>query len=421
MKSESGLFRAFKYRNYRLFFFGQGTSFLGTMMQNTAQAWLIYRLTGSAAMLGLAAFAAQFPAFLVSPISGVLSDRMDRRRIILIADIFKILQAAALTVLAVTGLIRPWHVVALAAFLGVVNGIETTARHSMVPDIVDDRKDLANAIAVNSLLFNGGRVVGPAAAGFLVAYAGEGFCFGANALSYFALIYALLAMVLKPAPQNTRKTHPVDDIKEGYKYFITQPRLLNVVILTAFANLTGATVTVLMPVFAGNVLHGGPQSLGLLMGSIGAGAMAGALYLASNKDPKKLGFVITAASAVFGMGLCLLAVMPGLVPAMFAAAVTGAGMMLQSSASNTFVQTEADDRMRGRIMSFFVMAITGFGPIGNLLAGIAAKKFGVTPVLLAIGVFILVGAVLFGINIYGMRPKVKNHKPPEDGSAENGL
>jgi MFS family permease len=397
------LFRAFNYRNYRLFFFGQGVSFVGTMMQNTAQSWLIYRLTGSAAMLGLVAFSAQFPAFFMAPVSGILSDRFDRRGIILFADIFKILQASALAALVFAGFIKPWHIVALSVMLGVANGLETTARHSMVPEIVDDKNDTGNAIAVNSMLFNAGRVAGPALAGFVVACAGEGFCFAANALSYGALIYALLAMKLRKLPEKKSETHPMDDLKEGYGYSFSSKPIRGIIFLMAFVSLTGASALVLMPLFAGGMLHGGPQTLGLLMGSLGAGAIMGAVYLASHKDTHRLTAVISAATAVFGAALFLLPFAGNIWPAMAALAAAGAGMMLQSSASNTMIQSLSDDRLRGRVLSFYLMAVTGFGPLGNLLAGYAAKQWGTKPVILALGALTLTAAGIFALkqkNVY---------------------
>ncbi|MGD0566115.1 MAG: MFS transporter [Candidatus Goldiibacteriota bacterium] len=396
MQKIKELFRAFNYRNYRLFFFGQGISFIGTMMQNTAQAWLVYRLTKSAAMLGLVAFCSQFPAFFMAPLSGLLSDRFEKRKIILFADIFKILQAVALTTLVITGVIKPWHIAALAVLLGLANGLETTARHAMVPEIVDDKKDMGNAIAVNSILFNTGRVAGPALAGFVVAWLGEGFCFGANALSYIALIYSLLAMKLhQPTPDHA--AHPVEELKEGYKYAFSSKTIRPVIFLTAFVSLTGASAVVLIPVFAGEILNGGPQALGLLMGSLGFGAVIGGLFLASRRDGKKLGNVIAAATFIFGFWLCLLPLAKNIIPAMIILAAAGSGMMLMSSASNTFVQSMARDRLRGRVMGFYLMAVTGFGPLGNLLTGYMAKQWGAKPVICALGALTFAAAALFGL------------------------
>lgn len=397
MLKTTGLFRAFNYRNYRLFFFGQGVSFIGTMMQNTAQAWLVYRITGSAAMLGITAFAGQFPAFFMAPLSGLLSDRFEKRKIILTADFFKILQAVTLTALVVSGHIRPWHIIALAALLGTANGLETTARHSMVPEIVDDKKDIGNAIAVNSMLFNAGRVLGPALAGFVVAVAGEGACFAANAFSYIALIYALVAMKLPAAHPPETAAHPLADLKEGLKYSFSFKPVRRAIFMAAFINITGVSAVVLMPVFAGRILHGGPQSLGLLMGSMGAGAVIGALYLAAHKKSAGLGMVTAAASAIFGAGLCMLPLAPNVTAAMAVLFAAGAGMMLQSSALNTMIQTITPDRIRGRVMSFYLMAVTGFGPLGSLITGYAAVSFGVKKVLLALGALTITGAVVFWI------------------------
>ena len=397
LKKTGGIFRAFNYRNYRLFFFGQGTSFIGTMMQNTAQAWLVYRLTKSAAMLGLVAFAGQFPAFFMAPVSGLLSDRFEKRKIILTADIFKIVQAVALTALVISGHIKPWHIAALAVLLGTANGLETTARHSMVPEIVDDKKDIGNAIAVNSMLFNAGRVAGPALAGFVVAYAGEGACFAANALSYIALIWALIAMKLPKMALPESAAHPLEGLKEGYQYCFSFKPVREIIFMTAFINITGISAIVLMPVFAGKILGGGPQALGLLMGSLGAGAVTGALYLAAHKDTESLGKVTAAASAIFGAGLCLLPLASNILAAMALLAAAGAGMMLQSSALNTMIQVITPDKIRGRVMSFYLMAVTGFGPLGSLITGYAAKSYGVKPVIFALGALTIAGAAVFSL------------------------
>lgn len=407
MPKLSGIFTIFNYRNYRLFFFGQGISFIGTMMQNTAQGWLIYRLTNSASMLGLVAFAGQIPAFFMAPIAGILSDRLERKKVILAADLVQMLQSVILAVLVMTGAIKAWHILVLAIMLGTANGFEMTTRHAIVPDIVKNKKDLGKAIAMNSAMFNIGRIAGPSIAGFVIACWGEGACFAINAITYSAILYALVAIRLPKKIRPDKKTHPLEDLKEGYKYSFTFKPLRDIIFLMGFISLTGASVIVLMPMLAKNVLSGGPQTLGFLMGSIGIGALIGAYYLASRKTIPGLGRVIAGAVLIFGTALCCLAFTSSTPVDMLLLVITGIGVMLHMSASNTLIQTIAEDRLRGRVLSFYIMAFSGFGPVGNLLSGYAAKAFGIKITILAAGLLTLSGALVFSLILPKMRILLK--------------
>lgn len=407
MSKLSGIFTIFNYRNYRLFFFGQGISFIGSMMQNTAQGWLIYRLTNSASMLGIVAFAGQIPAFFMAPIAGILSDRVERKKIILAADLVQMIQALILAILVISGMVKPWHIVLLAGMLGIANGFEITTRHSIVPDIVTDKKDLGKAIAMNSAMFNIGRMVGPSIAGLLVACWGEGACFAINALTYSAIFYALLAMRLPKKKYPEKKTHPLDDLREGYKYSFTFKPLRDIIFLMGFISLTGASIIVLMPMLVKDVLHGGPQTLGFLMGSIGVGALIGAYYLASRKRIPGLGKVIAMAVLIFGTAICFLAFTSSTPVSILLLVMAGIGIMLHMSASNTLIQTIAEDRLRGRVISFYIMAFSGFGPIGNLLSGYAAKTFGIKTTILAAGLLTLSGAFVFSLILPKMKVLLK--------------
>lgn len=396
-------FRAFNHRNYRLFFAGQGISFLGSLMQSAAQGWLVYRLTDSAFMLGLVAFTGQFPAFFIAPFAGILSDRIDRRKLILAADILQMLQAIVLAALVIFGAVKPWHIIILSSILGIANGFEMTTRHAIVPDIVNNKNNLGNAIALNSGMFNLARIIGPSIAGFVVAYYGEGMCFAINAASYIAIIYALLAMKLPVNKYGGTATRPMNDLKEGYKYVFSFKPLRDIIFLMAFISLTGSSVIILLPVFARDILNGGPQMLGFLMAALGTGALTGAVYLASRKSIPGLGRVIVAALLVFGTAVCCLAFVSDKWPALFLLMAAGSGMMMHMASSNTLIQTIADDDKRGRAVSFYIMAFSGFGPIGNLIAGYAAKNFGVKITVLCAGFMTLAGAAVFAYNLKKMR------------------
>ena len=396
------LLRAFQSRNYRLYFMGQGISFLGTMMQSAAQGWLVYRLTDSAFWLGFVAFAGQLPAFFMAPIAGLLCDRLEKRRLLIAADALQMLQATLLAVLVLTGVVRPWHILALASVLGVASGFEMTTRHAMVPEIVEDPAHLGNAIALNSGMFNLGRIAGPSIAGFVVAWHGEGVCFALNAASYVAILYALVAMRLPRRPGPAGRSAPLRELGEGFRYATAFTPLRDIILLMAWVSLAGASAMVLMPVYARDILHGDARTLGFLMAAVGFGSILGAVYLASRRRVPGLGIVIALALAAMGLSLAGLAFVRSTPLALALLVVTGAGMMLHMSSSNTILQSVAEDHLRGRVMSFYIMAFAGFGPLGALLAGTAARHFGAPVVLVTAGVCTVAGAVVFACNLPAM-------------------
>src|SRR5512133_1115834 len=399
-------FRALRYRNYRLFFAGQGLSVTGALMQQMAQGWLVYRITDSPLMLGIVAFAGQIPSIFFTPLAGICSDRYDRRKILLIADVVQMIQAFVMAALIFSGVIQPWHIIILSIVLGSAASFEMTTRHSLVPQMVDKREDVGNAIALNSVMFNSARLIGPALAGGVVAWVGEGMCFLLNGFSFFAVIVALLLMKLDKKVAVVQ-SKPMADLIEGFKYVYEFIPLRIIILFMALVSLSGSGVVVLLPVFAKDVLHGGPQAYGFLIGSIGLGALLGAFYMASRKSVRGLGKLIMIALIVFGLGLIAASFSRFLPIAMLSLTFTGVGMMMHMSSSNTIIQTVTDDDKRGRVMSFYILAFSGFVPIGNLLAGYMAKIFGVREVLAAGGILTLISGIAFLILLPRLRRYLK--------------
>jgi MFS family permease len=387
--------RALRHRNYRLFFSGQSISLIGTWLTRVATSWLIYRLTGSALLLGLVGFASQIPTFFVAPLAGVLVDRWDRYRVLVVTQVLAMLQSALLAVLAITGVITIWHVLVLGIVQGLINAFDMPARQSMVVQVVGDRADLPNAIALNSSMVNGARLIGPAIAGVLIAAVGEGWCFFIDAVSYLAVIASLLLMRLAPHPRKARSTHVLHEMKEGFRYASGSAPIRAVLLLLAVVSLVGIPHMVLLPVIAREVLHGGAGTLGALTAASGLGALVGALYLASRRNVLGLGRVIALSASLFGVGLVGFSLTRVLWLAMPLMLVSGAGMMLQMAASNTILQTIVDEDKRGRVMSLFAMSFFGTAPLGSLLAGALATRIGAQHTILAGGLVCVVAAVAF--------------------------
>lgn len=378
-------FRALRRRNYRLLFIGQGISVTGNWMQQLALSWLVYRLTDSAFFLGLVAFASQLPGFLISPLAGVLADRWDRHRIVMVTQALGMLQASVIAALVVGGWVQVWHIVVLAAVLGVITGLDIPARQALFVDLVDgDREDLANAIALNSSLFNAARLIGPSIGGFLIATMGEGPVFVINAVSYVAVLGGLAAMRLPVREPAGAGGHLLSRLVEGFAYARGfQPARALLTHLAAVA-LVGMPYVVLLPVFAEEVLGGGPRTLGLLMSSAGLGALAGALWLATRATVRGLSAVIVAASVLFGGGLIGFALSPVLAISLPLLVLAGAGMMVLSASTNTVLQTIVPPDLRGRIMSLYAMAFMGMGTLGSLAGGWLATVIG-APVTVGVG------------------------------------
>jgi MFS family permease len=387
--------RALRHRNYRLFFAGQGTSLIGTWLTRVAMSWLVYRLTHSAFVLGTVGFAGQMPTFLLAPIAGVLIDRWDRRRVLVVTQILAMVQSALLAILALTGRIAVWHVLVLGAFQGLINAFDTPARQSFVVEMVESRDDLPNAIALNSSMVNAARLIGPSIGGVLIAAVGEGWCFAADAASYLAVIGSLLAMRITRRPPRTSKARVLVELREGFRYVASVVPIRSILLLLAFVSFTGIPYMVLMPIFAGQVLHGGPHTLGLLTASSGAGAVTGVLWLASRRGAVGLPRVVCFAGGAFGAGLVAFGLSRWLwlsVPIML---VTGAGMMVQMAASNTLLQTLVEDDKRGRVMSFWTMAFFGMMPFGSLTAGFLGSRIGAPATVTWGGVATIVAVLLY--------------------------
>ena len=389
------IFRSLQYRNYRLFFSGQSISLIGTWMQRIAMPWLVYHLTGSAFLLGLVGFAGQIPTFLLSPVAGVLTDRWNRYKVLLVTQIVSMIQASVLTWLCLSGTIQIWQIVCLSIVMGCINAFDVPARHSFVVDMVEKKQDLGNAIALNSLMFNGARLIGPSVAGIILASTSEGICFLLNAVSYVFVIISLLMMKLKVKAVKEKSKEILAELKEGLNYTFGFAPIKHLILLLSISSLMGMSYSVLMPVFAKEVLHGGSQTFGFLMGAAGFGALMGALYLASRRSVLKLGRIIPASALLFGTGLIVLSFSRVFPLSLILMVFIGLGMMMQTSASNIVIQTITEDDKRGRVMSFYSMAIMGTAPFGSLIAGWLAKLVGTPGTILIGGISTIIGASIF--------------------------
>ncbi|MGA2131032.1 MAG: MFS transporter [Bryobacteraceae bacterium] len=398
--------RALRYRNFQLFFGGQLISLIGTWMQNVAQAWLVYRLTGSSVMLGLVSFAGQIPVFLISPLGGIVADRFPRQRVVIATQTASMLLALTLSALTLTGAVQKWHIMLLAVGLGVVNAFDIPARQSFFVEMVG-REDLINAIALNSSMFNASRVIGPAVAGILVATIGEGWCFFANGVSYVAVIIGLLCMRLPPYAPVARTTSPFADVIEGFRFVIASRPIHHLMILLGILSLTGMPFAVLMPIFADKILHGGARGLGILMGASGIGALGGALLLASRETVHGLGRWVAISAAAFGGTLVIFALSHSFWPSCALLMPVGFAMMVEMGSSNTLIQTMSPDRLRGRVMSVYSMMFMGMAPLGAVLSGVSADRWGASVTVAAGGIVCMSAAAVFGWRLPGLRAEAR--------------
>ena len=391
------MFRSIRHRNFRIFFLGQAVSVLGTWMQVVAVSWLAYRLTNSPFMLGCVAFSSQIPSLFLAPVAGVVADRFDRRKLLMVAQFLSMLQAVVLTALVLTGTVTIVHILCLSLFLGIVNAFEMTIRRSFLIELVGDKKDLSNAIALNSMMFNGSRLAGPAIAGILIVSFGEGICFLINACSYAAVIVAL--GFLSIAPRKTQQTLAMDirhEFLEGVRYALGFLPIRLLLAIVALFSVVGSVLQTLLPVFVRETFHGGPRMFGSLLTISGMGAVIGTVYLARKKTIA--GFVekIVMAIAVMGLGLVVFAATQIYWVACIASFVIGLTMMVGISGGNIVLQTLVHDDKRGRVMSLYAVALMGAAPFGSLGAGAFAAKFGADAALIVASSLCFVGAVLFG-------------------------
>ena len=389
------IFRALYHRNYRLFFGGQGISLIGTWMQQIAMSWLVYRMTSSAFLLGLIGFSSQICSFFFSPFAGVISDRWNRHHILIVTQSLAMIQASILAFLTLTGMIAVHHLIVLSLFLGLVNAFDMPTRQAFVVEMVERRENLGNAIALNSFLFNGARLVGPSVAGLLISILGEGMCFLLNALSFLAVIIALLAMKMTYHKREAEKTHVFQGFKEGLIYAFGFPPIRIILFFLSWLSLVATASTTLLPIFARDILHGDARTYGFLMAAIGVGAIIGAIFLAARRGVLGLGRIIAIASGIFGVGLISFSLSHALWLSLSLLLLAGFGMMVHMASSNTILQTMVDDDKRGRVMSLYVMAFMGMAPFGSLTGGSLAGTIGAPSTLIIGGASCILGSLLF--------------------------
>jgi MFS family permease len=404
----SHAWRALRHRNFRLFFSGQSVSLIGTWMTRLATSWLVYRLTGSALLLGLVGFVGQIPTFLVAPFAGVWVDRLNRRNVLLWTQALAAAQSLLLAGLTLSKVVTIWEILVLSAFQGLINAFDMPGRQAFMVQMVEDRQDLGNAIALNSSMVNMARLVGPSLAGVVIAGFGEGYCFLIDGLSYFAVIASLALMQVKPLPVRAGPSASmVEQLREGWVYVSRFVPVRTILLLFAVVSLMGIPYVVLMPIFAVQVLHGGPHTLGLLMGASGVGALISALSLALRKSVLGLGRMIAIAAIAFGAGLVLFGLSGVMWFSLLMMLVTGFGMMQGMAASNTIIQTLVPEDRRGRVMSFYTMAFVGMAPFGSLLAGGLAHLLGAPHTVIITGSVVILGGIWFATRLPAMREIVR--------------
>jgi MFS family permease len=366
-------------------------------MQQVAMSWLVYKMTNSAFMLGVVGFASQIPTFILSPFTGVIADRHNRHRILLFTQTLAMLQAFILAFLTLTGNIAVWHIIVMGIFLGGINSFDIPARHSFILQMIKEKENLGNAIALNSMMFNFARLIGPSIAGVLIAIAGEGICFFINAISYLAVIGSLLAMDQEVKIRKDKKEDYdiFKDLKEGFNYAFRFQPIRAILLLLGIISLMGMSYAVLMPVFARDILGGGPHTLGFLMAAVGLGALAGTVYLASRKRVVTIGNMLPVSAGIFGLSITAFSFSHNMWVSLSLLFISGFGIMVQMASSNTILQTIVDDDKRGRVMSFYTMAFMGMAPLGSLLAGGMATRFGATNTLIISGLCCIIAAVIF--------------------------
>lgn len=403
MSAISHSWRALRSRNFQLFFFGQSISVIGTWMTRLATSWLVYRLTHSPLMLGLVSFSGQFLSFLVGPFAGVWVERLNRRKLLLWTQAAGGLQSLALAVLTLSGAIRLWEIIALVALQGLINAFDMPGRQSFLSLMVEDRSDLGNAIAINSSMANGARLIGPAIAGALVASVGEGWCFLTDAVSYIPVIASLALMRIRPTAVTRATRSMLEEMREGWTYVRTFLPIRTILTLFALLSLMGWPYSVLLPVFAGKVLHGGPHTLGWLTGASGVGALVSGLSLAARRSVVGLTSMLRIAAVVLGGALIGFGLSHTLWLSLVLMALVGFGLMQAAAAANTIVQSLVTDEMRARVMSYYTMAFFGSAPLGSLLAGTLAERIGAPRTIMLTGACCLAGAIWFTLELPRLR------------------
>ncbi|NUO63925.1 MAG: MFS transporter [Gemmatimonadaceae bacterium] len=401
------LTRALSSRNFRLFFSGQSVSLIGTWITRIATSWLVYRLTHSALLLGIVGFCGQIPTLVLAPMAGVLVDRWDRHRLLVWTQVLSALQSLALALLALSGTITVGWILGLQVVQGVINAFDTPARQAFVIQMVEDRADLPNAIALNSTMVNGSRIIGPSIGGVIIAAAGEGWCFMLDAISYIAVIVSLLAMRIEKTERRQARGAIGAEMRAGFEYVSRFMPVRTALLLLALVSTMGMPYTVLMPMVAAQTLHGGPHTLGSLMTASGLGAVAGALYLASRRSVLGLGRAMALATLAFGAGLVAFSFARTTWVALLVLPIVGAGMMIEMASTNTVLQTIVEEELRGRVMAFYSMAFLGTAPIGSLIAGVVADRIGAAETILLGGIACVAGAGWLALRLPRLREQVR--------------
>jgi MFS family permease len=399
--------RALRHRNFRLYFGGQSISLIGTWMTRVATSWLVYRLTGSSLLLGTVGFAGQIPSFVFAPFAGVIVDRIDRRVLLVWTQALAMIQSLALAALTLTHRIDIPEVIALSVMQGLINAFDMPGRQSFLVKMVEDKADLSNAIAINSSMVNVARLVGPSLAGLVIAASNEGWCFAVDGISYIAVIASLLMMRVQPAGESRATATMVEQLREGWTYVAGFLPIRDILTLFALISLMGWPFMVLMPIFAAQVLHGGPHTFGFLMGAVGVGSLGSALSLVARRSVRGLTRMIPIAAAAFGAGLIGFGFSHWLWLSMTLMLLTGFGMMQSVTASNTILQTLVDERMRGRVMSYYTMAFVGMAPFGSLLAGASAHAIGAPHTVILSGIACLAGSLWFWSRLPKIRREIR--------------
>jgi MFS family permease len=401
------LLRALRHRNYRLFITGQSFSLIGTWMQSIALNWLIYRLTGSAFLLGVVGFTNQIPVTIFAPLAGVFADRWNLHRTIIITQSLALIQAFLLAALVFSGTIQVWQIITLSLMLGFINAFDTPSRQSFIVHMVDDKRDLSHAIALNSSMVHAARLIGPSIAGVLIAWVGEGVCFLVNGFSYMAVIIALLSMRIVPKPKSGNGGNVLGNLKEGFRYAFATPPIRSLLVLMAAISIIGLPYPSLLPIFAKDILQGGPRTLGFLMGATGVGALCGAIYLASRRNVIGLDRVLSLAAGLLGIGLIFFSLSRVFWLSLGMMFFIGLGMMTQVASTNTLLQTIVDDDKRGRVISLFILSFMGMLPLGTLIAGSIASAIGAPLTLRINGAVCIIACLIFIIQLPKWRKQVR--------------
>ena len=375
-------------------------------MTSVASSWLVYRLTNSALLLGVVSFSGQIPALLLTPFAGVWVDRWDRRSVMKVTQVLSMLQSFTLAILALSGRVNIWHVVGLSMFQGAVNAFDIPARQTFVVELIEDRADLSNAIALNSSMMNGARLIGPSIAGAVIAIAGEGYCFLIDGISYMAVIASLLMMNTARGAQRIHE-NVFRELREGWRYVRGFHPIRSILLLVSFISLVGVPFSVLLPVFATVVLHGGPHTFGFLAGATGLGAFISAIVLALRKTIVGLGKRMAVTSLSFGLGLIAFSFSHVVWVSMGLMLIVGFSMMQVMASGNTILQTIVDEDKRGRVMSFYTLAFIGIAPFGSLIAGSLANRFGAPATVFIGGVLCILGAVWFFARLESIRKIIR--------------